>query len=98
MVGTSIISTTLVLAPKLFDLILDCRMLLDLEWTILLRYFFHEANGVTNELAKKGQEHQCSIKEYNKCLNFVYIKYVCAILKLGTPHGYPVYNTCNGAA
>ena len=98
MVGTSIISTTLVLAPKLFDLILDCRMLLDLEWTILLRYFFHEANGVTNELAKKRQEHQCSIKKCNKCSNFVYIKYVCAILKLGTPHGYPVYNTCNGAA
>ena len=39
-----------------------------------------------------------SLKEYNKCLNFVYIKYVCAILKLGTPCEYPVYNTCNGAA
>ena len=55
-------------------------MLLDQEWTIFLYYVFREANGMTNVIVKRGREHQCSIREYNKCLNFVYVKYVCSIL------------------
>ena len=72
-------------------------MLLDQEWTVLPRHVFREANGVTDELTKRGREHQCSVREYNECPNFVYIKYVCDILQLGTPCECPMDNTYNNA-
>ena len=40
-------------------LMLDCRMLLDQEWTVLPHHVFSEANCVTDELTKRGWVHQC---------------------------------------
>ena len=71
------LTTYSVLATELSVLILDCRMLLGQEWTVLPCHVFREANGVVDELAKRGQEHQCNVREYNECPNFVYVKYVC---------------------
>ena len=45
---------------------------------------------MVDELAKKGQEHQYNVKEYNECPNFVYVKYMCDILQLGTPRECPI--------
>ena len=86
-----------VLASKLSILILDCRMLFGQEWNVLPRHIFREANGVANELAERGRKHQYSVREYNECPNFVYVKYVCDILQLGTPCKCPINNTCNCA-
>ena len=72
-------------------------MLLGQEWTVLSRHVFREANGMADELAKRGHKHQCSVREYNECPNFVYVKYVCDILQLGTPHECPIDNICNSA-
>ena len=55
-------------------------MLLDQECNIFLYYIFCEANGMTNVIVKRGREHQYNVREYNKCLNFIYVKYICAIL------------------
>ena len=69
-----------ILALEFSILMLDCRMLLDQEWTIFLYYVFREANGITDVIIKREWEHQYSVREYNKYLNFVYVKYVCTIL------------------
>ena len=53
--------------------------------------------GMTDELAKREQEDQCNFREYNECSNFVYVKYVCDILKLGTFRMHSMDNTCNSA-
>lgn len=74
---------------------LDCMMLFGQEWIVLLCHVFHEANGVTDELAKRGRKHQCSVREYNKYPNFVYIKYVRDILQLGAPCECPMDSACN---
>ena len=86
-----------VLAPEHYVLILDCRMLLGQERIVLPCHVFHKANDVVDELTKKGREHQCSVREYNECPNFVYVKYVCDILQLGTPCECPMDSTCNSA-
>ena len=52
---------------------------------------------MTGELAKREQEDQCNFREYNECPNFVYVKYVCDILQLGTPRMRSMDNTCNSA-
>ena len=70
-------------------MILDCRVLLSQEWIILPHHIFHEANDVVNEHVKRGREHQCSFREYNKYPNFVYVKYVCDILKIGASRECP---------
>ena len=72
-------------------------MLLSQKWIILSRHVFHEANDMANELAKRGREHQCNVREYNECPNFVYVKYVCDILQLSTPRECLMDNTCNSA-
>ena len=60
--------------------------------------FMKQINGVANELAKRGWEHQCSVREYNKCPIFFFnVKYVRDILQLGTPRECPIDNTCNSA-
>ena len=84
-----------ILASELSILILDCKMLLGQEWTVLPCHVFCEANDMADELAKRGREHQCSFREYNECPNFVYVKYVWDILQLGTPHECPMDNTYN---
>ena len=67
-------------APKLSVLILDYRMQLGQEWIVFPCHVFRKANGMADELAKKGREHRRNVREYNECPNFVYIKYVCDIL------------------
>ena len=64
---------------------------------VFSHHIFHEANGMANELAKRGQEHKCSFRKYNECPNFVNVKYVCDILQLGTPRECSIDNTCNSA-
>ena len=72
-------------------------MLLSQKWIILSRHVFHETNDMADELAKRGRKHQCNVREYNECPNFVYVKYVCDILQLSTPHEWLMDNTCNSA-
>ena len=60
--------------------------------------FVKQINDVANELAKRGREHQCSVREYNECpFFFLNIKYVCDILQPSTPRECPMDNTCNSA-
>ena len=62
--------------------------------------FVKQINDVANELAKRGWEHQCNVREYNECPFFFFflnVKYVCDILQLGTPRECPMDNTCSSA-
>ena len=68
-------------------------MLLDQEWNIFLYYIFREANCMTNVIAKRGREHQYSVREYNKCLGKICMCYFV----IRHSREYPVYNTCNVA-
>ena len=63
------LSTYGVLASEISILILDCRMLLYQEDIVLPLPVFHEANGMADELAKKGHKHLCNFREYNECPN-----------------------------
>ena len=79
-----------VLASKLSILILDCKMPLGQEWIVNPRHVFREANGMANELARGNESTSAMSENINECPNFVFVRYVCDILQLGTCRECPM--------
>ena len=86
-----------ILASELSILILDCKMLLGQEWTVLPCHVFCEANGMANELARGNGSTSAMSENINECPNFVFVRCVFDILQLGTCCECPIDNTCNSA-
>ena len=46
------------------------------DWTVQVYNIFHEANGCTNVLAKRGNQQQCFLETYDTYPAFVYTAFV----------------------
>ena len=71
-------------APQLYVLINDCRSFITRKWIVLPTHIYWEANGVADELAKKGNLQMDRIFVSQGCLSFVYNKYLRDVCQMDT--------------
>ena len=68
---------------NIMPLICDCRNLLDQEWEVHMQHMYHEANGCSNALAKRGTRQRNLVSVYSDCSSFIDVAYVRDLASLG---------------
>ena len=68
---------------NMLPLICDCRNLLYQEWEVHVHHVYHEANGCTDLLTKRGTLQQPLVCVYSSCPTFVIIAYIRDLTGLG---------------
>ena len=71
-------------ARQLYVLINDCRSFITRKWIVLPTHIYWEANGVADELAKKGNLQMDRIFVSQGCPSFVYNKYLRDVCQMDT--------------
>jgi len=64
------------MSPVMAPLICECRAILSRVWTVLPRHVFHEANNITDDLAKREVMQRSSLVEYAQCPTVVIYPYI----------------------
>ena len=78
------------LAPELFCIISNYRMLLSREWVVHLHHIQRVANSIANDLTKKVRMKTSLLETFNDCPLFIFCKYVWDFLCIETLRECPL--------